>query len=206
MGDFIIFGIVAYLIGSIPTAVCIGKSIYGTDVREHGSKNAGATNTFRVLGKKAGIVVLLIDVLKGVLAVVLPLFFLTSIQDHNTLVQLFTGVLVILGHIFPLFAQFRGGKGVATSLGIILGIYPFAALISFSIFLMVFLSSRYVSLGAIIASFFFPIIVILILKSDSIYLNTFSIALATTVIITHRKNIKRLINGTENKMNPLNRG
>lgn len=205
MVDFIIFGLLAYLLGSIPTAVWIGKSIYGIDVREHGSKNAGATNTFRVLGKKAGIIVLLIDVIKGVLAVVLPLFFLSNYQEHQTLVQLSTGVLVILGHIFPLFAQFRGGKGVATSLGIVIGIYPFAALISFGIFLLVFLSSRYVSLGAIVASFFFPIIVVFVLKSDSIYLNTFSIVLGATVIITHRKNIKRLLNGTENKMNPLNR-
>lgn len=205
MVDFIIFGVVAYLLGSIPTAVWIGKSIYGTDVREHGSKNAGATNTFRVLGKKAGIIVLLIDVIKGVLAVVLPLFFLFSNQEHKTLVQLLAGVLVIMGHIFPLFAQFRGGKGVATSLGIVIGIYPFAALISFGIFLLVFLSSRFVSLGAIVASFFFPIIVVLVLKSDSIYLNTFSVILGITVIITHRKNIKRLLNGTENKMNPLNR-
>lgn len=205
MVDFIIFGLLAYLLGSIPTAVWIGKSIYGIDVREHGSKNAGATNTFRVLGKKAGIIVLLIDVIKGVLAVVLPLFFLSNYQEHQTLVQLLTGVLVILGHIFPLFAQFRGGKGVATSLGIVIGIYPFAALISFGIFLLVFLSSRYVSLGAIVASFFFPIIVVFVLKSDSIYLNTFSIVLGATVIITHRKNIKRLLNGTENKMNPLNR-
>lgn len=205
MVDCVIFGLLAYLLGSIPTAVWIGKSIYGTDVREHGSKNAGATNTFRVLGKKAGVIVLLIDVLKGVIAVVLPLILIESNLEYKIVVQLLTGILVILGHVFPVFAQFRGGKGVATSLGIVIGIYPFAALISFVLFLLVFLSSRYVSLGAIVASFFFPIIVVLVLKSDSLYLNAFSVVLSTTVIMTHRKNIKRLLNGTENKMNPLNR-
>jgi acyl phosphate:glycerol-3-phosphate acyltransferase len=205
MIDFLFFGILAYLLGSIPTAVWLGKSLYNLDVREHGSKNAGATNTFRVLGNKAGTIVLLIDVIKGVLAVTIPLFFIQSKEDHLTLVQLMTGVLVIIGHIFPLFAQFKGGKGVATSLGIIIGIYPLAALISFVLFLIVFLSSRFVSLGAIIASFFFPFIVLMVLKSDSIYLNAFSIILSLTVILTHRKNIKRLLNGTENKMNPLSR-
>jgi glycerol-3-phosphate acyltransferase PlsY len=201
MLEFLLFGILAYLLGSIPTSVWIGKCYYNTDIREHGSKNAGATNTFRVLGKSAGIVVLLIDIFKGVLAVFLPIYFSTLQNDSFILIQLFVGILVILGHVFPIFAQFKGGKGVATSLGIVIGIYPLAAFCSFIIFSIIFLIFKYVSLGAIVSSFLFPIIVIFILKSDSIYLNGFSVLLGITVIITHRKNIRRLLNGSENKMN-----
>jgi acyl phosphate:glycerol-3-phosphate acyltransferase len=201
MIDFVFFGILAYFLGSVPTAVWVGKTYYNIDVREHGSRNAGATNTFRILGKKAGIIVLIIDVIKGIMATLLPIYFVDNNENYFVLLRLFCGILVILGHVFPIFAQFNGGKGVATSLGIIIGIYPLAAIICFSIFLFIFLISKYVSLGAIIASFLFPIIVVFILHSDSFYLNGFSIFLGATVILTHRKNILRLINGSENKMN-----
>lgn len=196
--------IVAYLLGSIPSAVWIGKSLHGVDVREHGSKNAGATNTFRVLGKKAGIIVLLMDVIKGVLAVIFP-FLLSNGQEQRIILQLIAGFFVFLGHLLPIFAQFKGGKGVATSLGIIIGIHPMAALFCLLIFLIVFISSKYVSLGAIVASFFFPFIVSLVLKEESIYLIVFSIVIGATVIFAHRKNISRLIQGNENKMNLFKR-
>lgn len=202
---FGIFAVVAYLLGSIPSAVWVGKSFHGIDVREHGSKNAGATNTFRVLGKKAGILVLSIDVLKGVLAVILPRLILSLSVEMIIQIQLFAGVFVFLGHVFPLFAGFRGGKGVATSLGIIFGIHPPAAGICLLIFLIVFIISKYVSLGAIVASFFFPFIVSFVFKENSIYLIVFSIVIGCTVIITHKKNIFRLIHGEENKMNLFKR-
>ena len=152
--------VLSYLIGSIPTAVWVGLRFHGLDVREHGSKNAGATNTFRVLGKKPGVIVLLIDVLKGIVSLLIPLvifgFDNQRLIDH----QIICSFGVIIGHLFPLYAGFRGGKGVATSLGVIIAIQPRAALICMAVFLIVFLISNYVSLGAIITSFCFPIQVI----------------------------------------------
>lgn len=201
--DFVIFGLIAYLLGSIPTAVWVGKSYYGIDVREHGSKNAGATNTFRVLGKKPGTVVLLIDVLKGALAVLLPYFFLKDSIEYERLIQiqLLTAFLAIIGHVFPLFANFKGGKGVATSLGIIIGIHPPAALICLGIFLIVFIISKYVSLGAIITAISFPLLIIFLFHVESIWLRGFSILLGSVVVLTHKKNILRLVKGEESKMN-----
>lgn len=200
---FSVFGIIAYLLGSIPTAVWVGKTYYGVDVREHGSKNAGATNTFRVLGKKPGTVVLLIDVLKGALAVLMPYFFLHNRLTNNEVVeiQLIAAILAIVGHVFPLFAQFKGGKGVATSLGVIVGIHPPAAGICLLIFLAVFLLFQYVSLGAIVTAIAFPLLIVFFFKVDSYWLQAFSIVLGTVVVVTHKKNIKRLLKREESKMN-----
>lgn len=200
----VIFVFIAYLLGSIPSAVWIGKRFYQIDVREHGSKNAGATNTFRILGKKAGIVVLILDVLKGFVACFLPKLFIPD-SEYLIQIQLLLGVFVFLGHLFPIFAQFRGGKGVATSLGIIIGIHPPAAGICFAIFLIVFIVSNYVSLGAIVASFCFPFLVVFVFQEKSIYLILFSIVIGITVIATHKKNISRLLKGEENKMNLFKR-
>ena len=201
MIEFIVFSLAAYLLGSIPSAVWVGKTLHGIDVREHGSKNAGATNTFRVLGKKAGIIVLVMDVLKGVAAVFLPRFLSQGSAEQVIQLELLAGVFVFLGHLFPLFAGFRGGKGVATSLGIIIGIHPPAAGVCLLVFLIVFISTHYVSLGAIAASFCFPFIVILVFHEHSIYVVVFSIVIGITVIATHKKNIQRLLQGQENKMN-----
>lgn len=200
---FLLFVSLAYLLGSIPTAVWIGRVYYNLDIREHGSKNAGATNTFRVLGKKPGILVLIIDIIKGVIAVTLP-YFTTSLlwgSDELINIQLLCGIVAVLGHVFPLFAGFKGGKGVATSLGIIIGIHPFAALVCLGLFLITFIISSYVSLGAIIAAFFFPITIHFIFHNSNPYLLLFSILLAVAVILTHHKNIRRILNGEENKMN-----
>ena len=207
MFDFIFFILIAYLLGSIPTAVWLGKIKYGVDVREHGSKNAGATNTFRVLGKKPGIVVLLIDVCKGVVAVLIPLFFANYSwgADDFIHIQLVAGLAAVLGHVFPLFAQFNGGKGVATSLGIVVGIHPLAALTCFSLFLVVFLISAFVSLGAITAALAFPFVVHFLFENQNSYLLFFSIFLSVAVIIAHHKNIGRLLKGQENKMNLFNK-
>jgi len=201
--NYILFAVIAYLLGSIPTAVWIGKMKYGIDVREHGSKNAGATNTFRTLGKKAGIVVLSIDIIKGFIASFLPFLFNVGPWQSDALitVQIVSAISAVVGHVYPIFANFRGGKGVATSLGVIIGIHPPAAGICIVAFLIVFIISQYVSLGAIIASIIFPTSIYFIFKSDSIYLISFSIILASLVIYKHRQNIQRLIAGNENKMN-----
>lgn len=200
---YLIFGLIAYLLGSIPTAVWVGKAKYGVDVREHGSKNAGATNTFRVLGKKAGIVVLLVDVLKGFFAAFLP--YLCDVgawqSDELITVQILAAMMAVIGHVFPIFAQFKGGKGVATSLGVLIGIHPPAAGICILVFLIIFILSKYVSLGAICAAIIFPISIYWVFGIKSIWLNGFSILLAALVIFAHRQNIQRLIAGNENKMN-----
>ena len=203
--DYILFGLIAYILGSIPSAVWIGKKYYGVDVREQGSKNAGATNTFRVLGKNAGIIVLLMDVIKGVLAVSTPYFvnqFLNVNWTYEYLIhiQLIAALSAILGHVFPLFANFKGGKGVATSLGVIVALHPPTALVCFILFFIVFLVFNYVSLGAIVASISFPIVIYFVFNEDDVWLNLFSIFLGLAVIIAHKKNIKRLINKEEGKM------
>jgi len=192
----------AYLIGSIPTAVWVGRKFHGIDVREHGSKNAGATNTFRVLGRKSGWFVLTIDVLKGLMAAILPLLFKTEYADNQLLFfQLSTSFVCIIGHVYPVFAQFRGGKGVATALGIIIGLNPISAGISLLIFLIVFLASRYVSLGAIITSIAYPFISYFVVKEDAKSMIVFTVLLGVLIVLSHRKNIKRLINGEESRMN-----
>lgn len=196
--------VIAYLIGSIPSAVWIGKIFYGVDVREYGSGNAGATNTFRVLGKKAGIPVLLIDIFKGFVAVQLP--YLTDFTPgsvHFVNLQLVMGVAALFGHIFPLFAAFKGGKGIATLLGIILSVHPYAALLSIAVFLIVFLISNYVSLGSICAAIAFPIIVVVVFKTKIPALVIFSMVIAVLVLVTHQKNIERLLKHQESKSHLL---
>lgn len=197
----------AYFLGSIPTAVWIGKARYGIDVREHGSKNAGATNTFRVLGKKAGKVVLSIDVLKGILAVLIPYFVLPYSFDAPELthVQLLASFLAVFGHVFPVFAGFKGGKGVATSLGVIVGLQPIAAGICLLIFLLVFILSNYVSLGSIVSAVVFAALLWFAFPIHTYALPVFGSVLAAVVIFAHRKNIQRLLHGNENKMNLFKR-
>ncbi len=203
MIDYLLFGTLAYLLGSIPTAVWVGKAKYGVDLREHGSKNAGATNTFRVLGKKPGVVVLIIDILKGFTAVFMPFLFGVGVWASEELihVQLICALAAVIGHVLPVFAGFRGGKGVATSLGVIIGVHPSAAGICLAIFLIVFIVSNYVSLGAIIAAVVFPLLLVLLFKVTSIWLMIFSGVLSLAVIYAHKKNINRLLKGEENKMN-----
>jgi len=198
--------LIAYFIGSIPTAFWVGNYFHGIDIREHGSKNAGATNTFRVLGKKSGWIVLTVDVLKGLVAATLPYWFqsqLVGFKDELLIMQLSTSFSAVFGHVFPIFAGFRGGKGVATSLGIVIGLNPLAAAICLVVFLLVFIFSKYVSLGAITAALVFPFVSFFILKNDNQIMIIFTIVLSFLVIVAHRKNISRLIKGEENKMNLL---
>ncbi|NBC83193.1 MAG: glycerol-3-phosphate 1-O-acyltransferase PlsY [Bacteroidetes bacterium] len=194
--------LLAYLLGSIPTAVWIGNKFFDTDVREHGSKNAGATNTMRVLGFKPGLIVLLIDVLKGWIAVNLVRFsdaFVLGSSDYVTF-QLLLGAGVILGHIFPLYANFKGGKGVATLLGVVLALHAPATLICMGIFLIILFTTRYVSLGSMAAGFAFPILVILVFKTTTPPLVIFSLVISVLLLLTHQKNIERLLNHEENKV------
>lgn len=196
----LLFILFAYLLGSIPTAVWLGKSWYAIDVREHGSKNAGATNTFRVLGKKPGIIVLIIDIIKGAIASLLPFYFYTGTTDQVVNLQIITSIVAVVGHVFPCFANFKGGKGVATSLGVIIGLHPAAAGICMAVFLLVFLTSHYVSLGAMIGAITFPLSIVFVFHTHSFWLIVFAHVLAILVILAHRKNIQRLLKGEESKM------
>ncbi len=191
----------AYLLGSLPTAVWTGRIFHGIDVRMHGSGNAGATNVMRVLGVKTGVPVLLVDMLKGWAAV-----SLLKIQpDVETGEELFMvlsialGILAVIGHIFPVLAGFRGGKGVATIGGVCFALHPAATAAALGIFILVLLLTQYVSVGSISAGITFPVWVILVFRSPYISLWIFSMIAAILLIITHRKNIKRLRKGQENK-------
>lgn len=191
--------IVAYLLGSIPSAVWIGKKYYGIDIREHGSKNAGATNTLRVLGARAALPVFLIDVFKGFVAVSLAHFAGLETENQVINLKIMLVVAAVLGHIFPVFAGFRGGKGVATLAGSILAVYPPAVLLCLATFLLILLVSHYVSLSSMIAGAMFPVYTVFIYGQTYTPLVVFGCIIAVLLIITHRKNIGRLIAGTESK-------
>ena len=192
----------SYLIGSVSTAVWAGKMLHGIDVRTQGSGNAGATNTIRVLGVKTGVIVMVIDVFKGWLAVALTGYVLSVLLNDQQLVivKIISGLFAVTGHIFPLYTGFRGGKGVATFVGVILALYPLAFFIVLVWFVIVFIATRYVSLGSVTGALLFPVIVVFILKEQNTALIVLSIIIAVFIPLTHHKNIKRLINGTENKL------
>ncbi len=194
--------LIAYMMGSIPSAVWIGRIFYGIDIREYGSGNAGATNTFRVLGKKAGLPVLILDILKGFFAVKLAWMtgrYLPGTQQFINL-ELSLGMASLLGHIFPLFAGFRGGKGVATLLGILCAIHSGAALICVGVFLITFMLSHYVSLSSMMSALAFPVSIMFIFHETMPGLNIFSMFVCILVFITHQKNIERLLKREENKV------
>jgi len=200
--ETLLFILLAYLTGAFPSAVWVGKTFYKIDVREFGSGNAGATNTFRVLGKKAGIPVLIMDIFKGWLSVNY-ISFLTNIPESAEAVfeiKLAFGIAAVIGHLFPIYTGFRGGKGIATLLGLLIGLHAVAALYSILVFVIVFITSKYVSLGSIIASIAFPILVILILGSTNVSLNLFAFFVPILSLITHQKNIERLLRGEEPKV------
>lgn len=191
----------AYLIGSIPTSVWIGRLFYGIDVRERGSGNAGATNTIRVLGAKAGIPVLLIDVMKGWFAVYLGNIFAPVSLSPEQIVNLkiLLGLVVTLGHIFPVYVGFKGGKGVATLVGVLVALYPDTILIVVGVFILIFLIFQYVSLASILAAISFPFAVYYHSADQYPALILFAIIIALFIPITHKKNIRRLWVGQENK-------
>jgi len=192
----------AYLLGSIPTAVWIGRAFHDVDVREHGSGNAGATNVIRVLGWKTGIPVLLIDLAKGWLAAMLPVFLKLAEPGSSALVnfQIAAGVLSIIGHIFPVFAQFRGGKGVGTVFGVLLALHPLLTLSCIGVFLFVLLITGIVSISSMTAGLAFPLFLFFLYDTPSIAFRIFSIVVAIALILTHRKNIGRLLKGEEKRL------
>lgn len=200
--QIIIAVVLAYLIGAIPFSVWVGKIFYGKDVREYGSGNAGATNTFRVLGTQAGIIVLFLDIVKGAVAVSLA-YYLGDVSfesDGFLYYKMALGVAAGLGHIFPVYLGFKGGKGVATFLGVGFSIFWVASLICVATFLIIFLVTRYVSLGSILASATFPAVLIFYNHVHQWPVIVFAIAIPLIIIYTHRKNMQRLLNGTENKI------
>ena len=192
--------VLAYLLGAIPTSVWVGKIFYKTDIRQHGSGNAGGTNTVRILGWKAGIPVIIFDVFKGWFAV----FYLPRIFPETTLlpinyVLLAFGLAAVIGHVFPVYVGFKGGKGVGTLAGVGLALFPLALLAALGVFLIVAISTRYVSLGSIIAAISFPLFLIFVFNETSTPVLVLGFFASIFIVYTHRTNITRLLKGEENK-------
>ncbi|MEO6281995.1 MAG: glycerol-3-phosphate 1-O-acyltransferase PlsY [Dyadobacter sp.] len=196
--------VAAYLLGSIPSSVWYGIGYFGIDVRKHGSGNAGATNTFRVLGKRAGTVVMLIDVLKGWTATCLAsmLFYMNTIGETELLMyKIIFGIIAIIGHIFPVFVNFKGGKGIATLLGMVLAIHPELASVCITIFILTLLASQYVSLSSILSTLAFPVLSwVGVFGHPEPLLIVFGFTMFVLVVFTHQKNIVRLWNGNESRV------
>ena len=209
MALYIIMAVVAYLIGSVNFSVIISKKMAGFDVREKGSGNAGTTNMLRSVGKKAAAITLICDILKGVLAIVIAIILGNIFADSNKeLLLQIAGVAVVLGHTFPIFFGFKGGKGVATSLGILLMSNWQIGLICLVFALALMILTRMVSLGSCAAAVLFPVLTLFINqnytvltegKSGNVYF-IYSVILAIIVLYNHRSNIKRIMNGTENRI------
>lgn len=212
-----IITVLSYLVGSIPTAIIVARVMRGIDIRQHGSGNAGGTNVIRVLGWKAGLFVILCDMAKGLFATMvisrlmfgaLPFENTTPFDDY-VVVQIIAGCAAMLGHIWTLFAGFKGGKGIATAGGMLIGIAPLEVAISLGVFMIVFLISHYVSLGSLSAASTFPLTMFLrenVFMAEIPSYNTliwFSIAISLLVIYTHRANIQRLLKGTENRVSRI---
>ena len=193
MADYILTVVLAYLIGSIPSGLILGKLFWHTDLREHGSHNIGATNAWRTLGKRAGIAVFIADSIKGQAGVVLGLLL-----AGTPLAAVLGGLFAIIGHSFSLFLRFHGGKGVATSLGVLTMLMGNVTLIVFAVWFAIVYLTRYVSLGSIVAGFLTPILAALFGYPMEYVL--FTVIAAILVIVRHRENIVRLMNGTENKI------
>ncbi len=206
MATYIIVAVIAYLLGSISFSVIISKKVAGFDVREKGSGNAGTTNVLRSVGKGAAAITLVCDILKGVVAVLIAFFAGKIVHglDNSLLIQL-AGLFVILGHTFPVFFKFKGGKGIATSLGVLLITNWQIGLICLVFALILMALTRMVSVGSIAAAILFPVLVLFINQNYLVEANNwsylvFSIILAALVIFNHRANIKRLLSGEENKI------
>ena len=194
--------IIAYLLGSIPTALIISKKYFGIDIRDYGSGNMGATNTFRVLGSKYGTLVMAIDILKGMAAVALynflPHYLNNELDRTNFMIGL--GLAAVIGHVFPIFANFNGGNGVATLFGMILTLQPVVAISCVGVFLLVLYLTRYVSLSSILGALMLPISVLWIWNEHEIMYRIFALLVAFMVIMTHQKNIGRILRGVESRI------
>ena len=201
MDEFLLI-ILSYFIGSIPTAVWVSRHFFGIDIREYGSGNSGATNTYRVLGSRWGTLVMIVDVLKGVVATSLFLLipYYTTDEWDRTNFMVGLGLAAVLGHIFPVFADFKGGKGVATLFGMVIAIQPIVAVLCVAVFLLVLYLTRFVSLSSILASVSFAIFILFIFNEREPLYRVFAVAVALMVILTHQKNINRILKGTESKI------
>ena len=209
MVAYIAMAIIAYLIGSVNFSVIISKKMAGFDVREKGSGNAGSTNVLRTVGKKAAVLTLICDILKGVISILIAIFIGSIVKDVNKelLVQI-AGIAVVLGHTFPIFCGFKGGKGVATSLGVILMSNWQIGLICLVFALVLMALTRMVSLGSCGAAVLFPVLTLFMNENYTVLTDgksgktyfIYSIILAIIVLYNHRSNIKRILNGTENKL------
>jgi glycerol-3-phosphate acyltransferase PlsY len=201
MNEFLLITL-AYVIGSIPTSVWVSRYFFGVDIRDYGSGNAGATNTYRVLGSRWGTFVMSVDILKGVLAtslyILIPYYMHDEWDRTNFMVGL--GLAAVLGHIFPIFADFKGGKGVATLFGMVIAIQPVVAICCIAVFLLVLYLTRFVSLSSILASVAFAVFILFIFNEKETLYRVFAVAVALMVILTHQKNINRLLKGTESKV------
>jgi glycerol-3-phosphate acyltransferase PlsY len=196
--------ILAYLIGSIPTALLISRNFFGVDIRDYGSGNMGATNTFRTLGSKYGTMVMFFDILKGMLAVslynFLPYYLHNSNMWDRTNFMIGLGLAAVLGHIFPIYARFRGGKGVATLFGMILAVQPVVAGSCVAVFLLALYFTRYVSLSSILAGLSLPVCVLWIWNDDVVLYRVFAVLVAALILLTHQKNITRILRGDESRV------
>lgn len=201
MSEFFLI-VLAYLIGSIPTSVWASKYFFGIDIRDYGSGNAGATNTYRVLGSKWGTFVMVVDMLKGVLATALYLlipYYLTDEWDRtNFMIGL--GLAAVVGHIFPVWANFKGGKGVATLFGMAVAIQPIVAICCIGVFLLVLYLTRFVSLSSMLAGVAFMVFILFIFNEKETLYRIFAVIVALMVLLTHQKNIGRILKGTEGKV------
>jgi glycerol-3-phosphate acyltransferase PlsY len=193
---------IAYLLGSIPAAVWVGKRFHNIDIREYGSGNAGTTNVIRVLGWGTGVPVLLFDLGKGWLSTMMPVFLNAADTGSGMLVnfQVAAGLCAIAGHIYPVFAGFKGGKGVATMFGALLALQPLLTMCCFGTFIVVLLLTGIVSISSMSAGISFPLFLFVIFDTPSFFLKVFSVVVAFILIVTHHKNIKRLIKGDEKKL------
>lgn len=193
--------IAAYLIGSIPTSVWVSKAVFGIDIRHYGSGNPGATNTFRVLGTKWGAFVMTADITKGVIAtslyLLMPFYLQNELARTNFMIAL--GMAAVVGHVFPIWADFKGGKGVATLLGMALAIQPLVAFICIIVFLITLFTTRFVSLSSMLAGVAFMVLILFIFKEKETSYRIFAIVVALMVVVTHQKNIGRLLKGEEHK-------
>ena len=194
--------LLAYLIGSIPTALIISKKFFGIDIRDYGSGNMGATNAFRVMGPKFGTIIMILDILKGMMAVglfyFLPYYLTNELERTNFMMGL--GLSAVIGHIFPVFANFKGGKGVATLLGMLIAVQPVVACCCVAVFVLVLYLTRYVSLSSILGAIMLPVSVLWIWNEHELSYRIFALIVAFIVIITHQKNIGRLLRGSESRI------
>ncbi len=197
---FLLFASAAYLLGSIPFGLLVGRAVKGIDVRQYGSGNIGATNVFRVVGKKWGIFVFLLDALKGASAILWPALILHQALSAPQMVVL--GVTAILGHSFPVWLRFKGGKGVATSLGVFLAIVPGPAFATFLFWMLVFFLTRILSVASLAAAVFFPVVLFFMIRGTEIFRWVFPVGfcLMGFIFFTHRANIRRLLKGDERKL------